>query len=244
MKSVLITGTSRGLGFSLAKVFIERNYFVFGISRSFSTLENLYPNQYKHFYYDLKDIYNFSFSLRNFLNFFLPLELETVILNAGILGTIQEIHKTEIVELEYITKINVWSNKILLDTLFALESEKKIHNFKYILAISSGASIKGEKGWSGYAISKAALNIMIKLYANEFPQKRFISLAPGLVFTKMQEEIRQNVDLETFPNFRRLIIARETNQIQMPDETAKKILENWDKIFSFESGSYLDLRNL
>ncbi len=244
MKFVFITGTSRGLGFSLAKNFLERNYSVLGVSRNPSNLEELYPSRYHHLFYDLNDIQNFSFSLRSFLDLFLPFELEIVILNAAILGNIQEIHKTQIEELECIIRINVWSNKILLDTILDLQNQRKIQSLKYILAISSGASIKGEKGWSGYAISKAALNILIKLYANEFPDKKFISLAPGLVLTKMQDEIYQNVDLEKFPNFNRLITARQTNQMQTPDDTAGKIIENWDKIFSYESGSYVDLRNL
>ena len=40
--NVLITGSSSGLGFSLAKKFKELNYTVYGISRSFT---HLYINQ-------------------------------------------------------------------------------------------------------------------------------------------------------------------------------------------------------
>lgn len=247
MKSIFITGTSRGLGRSIAKVFLEKNYNVIGLSRNSSSLQEEYSNNYYHIFCDLFQIESIINIIKDFFSNSLlkSNEIEILILNSGVLGTIKEIHKTSMEEIEKIMKVNVWSNKILLDTLFELEKEGKVQNLKYVLAISSGASIKGDKGWSAYALSKAALNMLIKLYSNEFPEKKMISLAPGLVLTAMQDEIyNQNIDLEKFPSFKRLIDARKNQQMPTPDEVAKKIYENWDKIFSFDSGSYVDLRNL
>ena len=56
-----------------------------------------------------------------------------------------------------------------------------------VIAISSGASQSGSRGWNGYSLSKAALNMLVKLYAGERPETHFTSLAPGLIDTAMQD---------------------------------------------------------
>ncbi|MFN3603831.1 MAG: SDR family NAD(P)-dependent oxidoreductase [Leptonema sp. (in: bacteria)] len=249
MKSILITGTSRGLGHDLAKIFLEKGYMVIGLSRNSSSLIDEYPDTYKHIYFDLNHLNELSESIHNFFDKtffkFFPIEMETLVLNAGVLGKIQEIQNTTLKEIETIMNVNVWSNKILIDTFLEMEKKLKIQGLKYVLSISSGASIKGDKGWSGYALSKATLNMLIKLYAKELPEKKFISLAPGLVLTKMQDEIYyQNIDLNNFPSFIRLIEAREKNQMQTPEETAQNIFTKWEEIFSNESGTYVDIRNI
>ncbi|MCP3870534.1 MAG: SDR family NAD(P)-dependent oxidoreductase [Gammaproteobacteria bacterium] len=47
-----------------------------------------------------------------------------------------------------------------------------------IVMISSGAAVLGNQGWGGYAISKAALSMLARLYAHEFTQTH-ISLVPS-----------------------------------------------------------------
>jgi NADP-dependent 3-hydroxy acid dehydrogenase YdfG len=51
MKSVIITGTSTGLGNTLAKFFIEQGWFVYGISRSRATIDG----NYEHYCVDIRD---------------------------------------------------------------------------------------------------------------------------------------------------------------------------------------------
>ena len=56
MKSVLITGVSRGIGLSIAKEFIQNDYFVFGTSRSkFDLSKALESNNCKHLIVDVND---------------------------------------------------------------------------------------------------------------------------------------------------------------------------------------------
>ena len=59
-------------------------------------------------------------------------------------------------------QINVWANKLIIDTLLA-----NINNVKQIVGISSGASQSGARSWNGYALSKAALNMLISIYSAE-----------------------------------------------------------------------------
>ena len=57
MKSVLITGVSRGIGLSIAKEFIQNDYFVFGTSRSkFDLSKALESNNCKHLIVDVNAV--------------------------------------------------------------------------------------------------------------------------------------------------------------------------------------------
>ena len=75
----------------------------------------------------------------------------------------------------------------------------------FLTGVSSGIGLAlakaylDEGGWNGYALSKAALNMMMKLYAAERPGTDFSALAPGLVDTAMQEAMRQQPADPLFP---------------------------------------------
>ena len=56
MKSVLITGVSRGIGLGIAKEFIQNDYFVFGTSRSkFDLSKALKSSNCQHLIVDVND---------------------------------------------------------------------------------------------------------------------------------------------------------------------------------------------
>lgn len=247
MKYVFITGTSRGLGKGLAKAFLEEHN-VIGLARSESSLIKEFPAKYEHIYFNLEYLSKIEPTLEDFFERKrqqYPIEIHYVILNSGVLGEIKDIQDTSLEEIQRVMNINLWANKIILDTIFRLEKKRIIQGPSKILAISSGASISGNRGWNAYALSKASLNMLIKLYASEVPNKQFISLAPGLVHTEMQDMIlQQNIDLEKYPSFKRLIEARGTELMPGPDEVGLKIYQMLNKIFSFESGSYVDIRKL
>ncbi len=244
IKTILITGTSRGLGYGLAKVFLDE-YHIIGLSRSNC---DLVQNQnYEHIQYDLKDLSRIYPVLENFFTSKKnQIQIHLLILNSGILGNIaQDLYKTSIESFQEVFQINVWSNKVLIDTLIELEEKGIIKGPERILGISSGVSQSLNRGWNAYALSKASLNNMLKLYSEEFPEKKFISMAPGLIQTYMQDTIySKGIDLEKYPSFKRLIDSRGTENMQDPVIAAEKIKNNIDKIFSLPSGSYVDIRKI
>ena len=145
-------------------------------------------------------------------------KLDLVILNAGILGEIRDIATTPLAELQRIVDINVWSNKVILDWLAASQVE-----VDQVIAISSGASILGNKGWGGYALSKSALNMLVKLYAHELSDTHIASLAPGLIDSDMMNYLCEEADAERFPALQRLREARSTEAMQTPRQAAANI---------------------
>ena len=85
-------------------------------------------------------------------------------------------------EMKRVMEINVWANKTVLDWLH--NSAVRVDQ---VVMISSGAAVLGNRGWGGYALSKAALNMLARLYAHEFPQTHLCALAPGIIDTAMMD---------------------------------------------------------
>lgn len=167
--------------------------------------------------------------------------LKRVWLNAGLLGRIDDLQNTTLSELKELMDVNLWANKIIIDSLNSPDCPFQVD---HIIAISSGASVNGNRGWSGYSISKAALNMLIKLYSEELPEVHFISLAPGLIDTAMQETISVIEDTDRFTALKRLQQARGTDAMPPPLEAAARIMEKWPVISDAPSGSFLDVRKL
>ena len=155
-------------------------------------------------------------------------------LNAGILGQLTPVSQISLYDYQEAFNINVWSNKIIIDKLI------KNSKVKNVVCISSGAASKGYYGWSLYCSTKAAMKQLMSCYAIENPEVNFLSLAPGLVKTKMQDEIHQ-YDEKDVPSVKKFKEAYET--MQTPDECAKKIYENLDLILE-QKQNFFDLRNL
>ena len=232
---VFISGVSSGLGYGLAKVYLAMGDEVYGCSRR--KPKDLVEQGLHFAGIDLNDSIagrrDFCKLINGVPNF------DLVILNAGKLGQIRDMKETSLEDLRETMEINVWSNKWLLDCFFADE-----RSIEQVVAISSGASQSGSRGWNGYSLSKSALNMLIKLYAGERPQTHFTSLAPGLIDTAMQDYL---TSLPQDPRYKPLDILKAAKGTEvMPDgETcARRLIEMFPKLLQVESGSYADIRKL
>lgn len=235
--SVFITGISSGLGKAFAEYYLARGCQVYGLSRRGSGIQHPALREVR---VDLGQLDHIEAKLRELLQGVQRLDL--VILNAGILGEIQAMHTLQIDDLRQLMDVNVWSNKLLLDYL--CESNTELHQ---VVAISSGAAVNGNKGWGAYSLSKATLNMLIKLYAAEYPRVHFIALAPGLVDTAMQDHLcdPRKVDEEAFPSVRNLRSARGTAAMPGPAAAASTIAGIIPGLMeSFASGEFVDVRKL
>ena len=85
-----------------------------------------------------------------------------------------------------------------------------------IVMIFSGATVLGNRGWPGYGLSKAALNMLAKLYAHDFPDTHISALAPGIIDTAMMEHLCVEADAEAYPALKRLRDARGTPDMPTP----------------------------
>lgn len=235
--NILITGVSSGIGWGLAKHYLKLGHTVFGLSRRLP--KDLLKKD--NFHFAQCDLTNFDASSEIISQLISGIKkMDLVILNAGMLGPITDMKTQKINNLQEVMSINVWANKPVVDTLL-----KNIQSVIKIVAISSGASISGNKGWGGYSISKAALNMLIKLYASENKKTLFYSLAPGLVDTAMQDYLCGNkLNINDFPAQKKLKAARNTASMPQPEMAAKLLSNTIKNLNDYNSGEFIDIRNI
>jgi len=215
---VFITGIGRGIGYGLTKRFIQNGDEVYSIGRS-----NPFEEGVKFYKLDLRAFEKIPIALNA-----LEIDrLDLAILNAGILGEIKEMKYWAVYELQEIFDVNVWANKVLIDSIH--DSCDKI------VLMSSGAAVNGNAGWGGYSLSKCALNMMASIYAKEIDSKIY-ALAPGVIDTDMVAKVI-SADHSTFPSLDRV----EKSRIDL-EEGVDRILKAIERLEEFPNGSFVDVR--
>lgn len=234
-ENILITGVSSGLGHGLADYYLEAGALVYACSR-----REPVDLVHRGLRFSEVDLSREKLSRPAFAKLIenVP-HFDRVILNAGKLGEIRDMKDCPLEDLRETMEVNVWSNKWLMDELFAADRQ-----VDQLVAISSGASQSGSRGWNGYSLSKAALNMLIKLYAGERPKTHFSALAPGLIDTAMQDYL---TSLPKDPRFAPLEILKAAKGTpKMPDgkTCARQLADAFPKLKQLESGQYADIRKL
>lgn len=230
MQNILITGVSSGLGEALVEAYLEKGDSVYAIGRTLPKKFDRHPHFF-FFPYDLSETFMIQATVKEFLQ---DRSFEIAILNAGVLGDIQTLSETDLSDIKAVMEVNVWANKELIDVLNAHASVKQV------VGISSGAAVNGSKGWGAYSLSKSALNMLFKVYAKELSETHFTALAPGIIKTPMTDHIIEKVNDEIFPSAKKL----KESYIQTPKEAAKNLLFVIPKLFAYESGSFVDVREM
>jgi benzil reductase ((S)-benzoin forming) len=234
--NILITGTNTGIGHALAIEFLDHGATVYGISRHFNDKLKNYDD-YHHLSQDLMKLEELQENLTDFLSDVNTLDL--VVLNAGILININDLRKTPLDEITTVMRVNVWANKVIIDTLL-----EKTPNLYQVVAISCGSVINNARGLNAYSLSKLALNKMIKLYAREITKTHFSAIAPGYIDSSLQKHIAQLPNLNNYPVIKKLRIMREKGQLTEPRYAANYLVEAMGTILQEESGAYREVKDI
>ncbi len=235
--SIFITGVSSGLGHGLAKHYLQQGHSVLGCSRR--TPEDL--TQHENFKFISCDVADFEAIPDQLESLFSGIKTcDLAILNAGILSPFGDLQETSLEDCRNVMDVNLWSNKIILDWLLPRYPE-----IRQVVTISSGAAVNGNRGWNAYSISKAALNMLTKLYAQEAPATHFLAIAPGLIETHMQDVLCGLEADERFPTLDSLKSRKGTEQMPTPEQLAPRIaavIENAPDHTA--SGEFIDIRKI
>ena len=160
-------------------------------------------------------------------------QLDIVINNAATILPMAGIPEIDLEELDESIRINITAQIALISKLWKELSEKK----GYVVNILSGAAKNPRFGWAAYCAGKAALHMFTKqiyLEGEKFGIKSF-GFSPGLVKTKMQNEIRKSAINE-------ISFLPESDMIS-PDEPAKCILLLVSGAYDKYNGRFLDIRD-
>ena len=185
MKNIIITGTSRGIGFELAQLFAKEGHQVLAISRNSQPILDL----------NIKNIHALSVDLLNAedlakVSAFVSenwKQVDVLIHNAGKLVN-KPFEKITSEEFLSVYQVNV---------LAVAELTKKMIPFlvenSHVVTISSMGGIQGSMkfpGLAAYSSSKGAVITLSELLAEEYKEQKiaFNVLALGAVQTEMLEE--------------------------------------------------------
>jgi len=168
MKNILLTGISKGLGLSTARILLEEGWSVYGISRSkteaLSSLISQYQGSLKWLSYDLEDAQSVQkLIFKDWIGKENPIH---GFVNNAACAYDDIITNLKMEALAEMYQINVFTPMVL--TKYVIR-QMLLHQTKGSLVhISSVSAHKGYKGLSMYASTKGALEAMSKNVAREW----------------------------------------------------------------------------
>ncbi len=183
MKTLLVTGASRGVGFAICKKATANGHRAIALSRNISPLKGI-PNVHP-FSVDLSiesEVVDFVKEISTSFK-----SIDVLINNAGSLinKPFLEISSSDF---EAVFKVNIFAVATLTRLILPMMNAKG-----HVLNITSIGGVQGSAkfpGLSAYSSSKGALVILTELLAEEFKDSgpSFNALALGAVQTEMLEE--------------------------------------------------------
>ena len=184
-KKIIITGTSRGIGFELVQLFSKAGHEVLALSRNKKSIQDLKLDNVTAFSFDLseseayKNVENF---IKNNWN-----HVDVLINNAGTLLN-KPFSETSIADFEMVYRTNVFGVAELTRVILPF-----MKTGSHVVTISSMGGVQGSvkfPGLAAYSSSKAAVITLTELLAEEYKDSgiSFNVLALGAVQTEMLEE--------------------------------------------------------
>ena len=241
----LVTGASKGLGRSLALSIANSGGIVIALARDSPELKSIEI--------ELKEISEKSIAVSCDLAEFSQISqtakliisnfehLSGIVHNAGTINPIGNMLDIEREKWERTIQVNLLGVQDLTRSLDSIIGGEK---HTRLITISSGAAQRSLHGWSAYCVSKAGLDMWTKCMAEEGENENIsaLAIAPGIVDTAMQKEIR-DADESSFPLLQNFKDYYANGELSNPEDVAIKLLPYClGKLGN--NGDRLDVRNL
>ena len=223
MKAI-VTGHTKGLGEAIASDLLARDIPVLGLARTFSDeMQARCPGLLSQIEIDLAD----AGALGNWLagsalrHYLAGDNAILLINNAGVVQPVGTLLDQDPLAVARAVTLNIAAPMMLSAAVVALSAGAE----RRILHISSGAGRNAYPGWSVYCATKAALDQHARAVAlDAVPGVRICSLAPGVIDTDMQAEIRATPP-DRFPLRERFIELQRAGELSTPQQTARGVVE-------------------
>jgi len=227
----IVTGHSRGLGAALAEALLQRGHFVLGISRRAQAdrgaLSAPAGAQLEEWRADLAAPAAVAERLEQWLGSLdgASFESATLINNAAMLtppGPIDRRSPQEIAD-----GVRVGLEAPLLLAAAFLRATRDWRGRRRVLNISSGLGRRGMAAQAIYCAVKAGLDNASRAMALDEAARpngaRIVSLAPGVIDTDMQAQLR-SADPDGFPDQGAFIGMKTGGQLMAPADAAARVL--------------------
>jgi benzil reductase ((S)-benzoin forming) len=228
MTKAILTGHSRGLGAAIAGDLLQRGIPTLALSRRANAeLGQTQRNLLTQVEIDLGD----DQALADWLagatlqQFIAGAETILLINNAG---TVQPVGPSETqapAAIAQAVSLNVAAPLMLFAAVAAVRGKAELR----AVHVSSGAGRKAYAGWNIYCASKAALDHHARAVIEDIRAAaggqgiRICSLAPGVIDTDMQAEIRGSTEA-TFPLLADFVAMKRDGALAKPKDAAAKLV--------------------
>lgn len=212
-KNIIITGTSRGIGFELVQLFASQGHNILALSRNTNPVKNLQLDNVSLFSCDLSNGEDYK-EVEKFIEEEWK-HVDILINNAGALLN-KPFSETTLNDFQTIYQTNVYGVAEMTRIVVPFMGKNG-----HIVTISSMGGIQGSvkfPGLAAYSSSKGAVITLTELLAEEYKETgpQFNVLALGAVQTEMLEE--------AFPDFNAPVSAKE--------------MAEYIKVFSLDGNRY------
>jgi len=228
----LITGASRGLGRAMAEQLLQAGHMVLGISRrqdpQLAQLAQQAGAELIQWEQDLSDPVAASARLSAWLKTLDGQRFESVTLinNAGTVGNPAPLASAVGAELSQALRIGLEAPMLL--TAAFLGATREWRGARKVLNISSGLGRNAMGSQAPYCAAKAGMDHFSRAVALEEAAApngaRIVSLAPGIIDTDMQVQLR-GASAEKFPDRTRFVSMKEEGRLDSPATAATKVLK-------------------
>ena len=240
MTTYIVTGTTRGIGRSLAAVILDKGHDLYTLSRS-SDHRN---GHWQNLQCDLRRSNEVVDAMQRILDQAFRQAPDEIVLvnNAGQLAPMGPIETATAHQIIEHLHVNQGAPIILISTFMRLSRGLALR--RRIINISSGAARFAYAGWALYCASKAALDMITRCVAAEQMHGddpiSICTVGPGKVDTRMQEQIRES-DPVQFPSQPDFVKAKKRGDLLDPDHVARVIIA-LDQKGQLKNGGIYDLR--
>lgn len=220
MIKAIVTGHSRGLGAGIAAALLARGVAVLGVARG----TNAALAGIEEAAVDLADAQSVARWLDSgALARFLDGATQAVLVNnAGVVTPVGPPGRQGAAALAQAVGINVTAALMLSDAFVAVTAGCPDRRIAHI---SSGAGRNAYAGWSVYCATKAALDMHAQAVTlDNVPGLRIASVAPGVIDTGMQAQIR-GTDAADFPALERFIELDQQGGLASPQDTGARLAD-------------------
>ena len=230
MRLAIVTGASRGLGLAVAEQLLDQQYQLLALSRRPSATLDAYAAERGATVQQWSvDVSGADCAPR--LEAWLSkrgggaFDRAVLINNAAVLGRVGPVERMDATTLADVLRVDLEAPAMICAAF--LRATRGWRAERRVVNLSSGAGRVAIAGWAAYCAAKAGLDQLSRVMALDEARlpnpAKIVSLAPGVIDTDMQADLRAS-DASEFPDLPRFMEFKASGQLAAPKDAAARLL--------------------
>jgi benzil reductase ((S)-benzoin forming) len=223
----VLTGASRGLGLAMARELLQRGHRVLAIARHVPAIDAIEHPALVSWRADLAEPAPVAARLETWLHEVDPacVSAANLINNAGVVSELAPLGDIAAADLSNALRVGLEAPMLLAAAFLRATAGWAVP--RKLLFISSGLGRRAMAGSASYCAAKAGMDHLARAIALEEAARpqgaRVVSLAPGVIDTDMQVQLR-GADPAAFPERERFVGLQTSGLLDSPASAAAKVL--------------------